>query len=160
MSSLEFRGKSTFNAMLIERDLRYAAEATTQKMATHMIDYMREKFEEPKSGQVYFLKLLNRTYTASAPGEFPAVKYGILSNSLKHEPYTEGAAGEVGVVMGAAPYSGSFMGVIPHNPFYADELEWIRPYFTLTMYLTQVNRPRTAAADFVTAFNKIGGRRR
>lgn len=44
--------------------------------------YLKEKFAEPKHGETYEIAP-GVFYTASAPGEYPANKFGILSNSLE-----------------------------------------------------------------------------
>src|SRR5262245_62766200 len=55
-------------------------------------------FAQPKSGRVY--KRGNRTHTASAPGEAPAIDTGFLANSIQ----TEFPNLTTGIVSGGAEY--------------------------------------------------------
>lgn len=54
----------------------------TYQAAVRMVDYIQEKMAEPKHGRQYTV-IINgqlQTYTASAPGEYPAIKTGLLTS--------------------------------------------------------------------------------
>ena len=67
---------AAYNQEAVHQFLKEIGGATKDKMVIEA--------SGPKSGRIYTLKG-GRTYQASAPGEYPANKYGILSASYQVE---------------------------------------------------------------------------
>ena len=63
----------------IYRELRQRVAAATYHLQGEII----ERVSGQGSGQTYDVPGTNRTYTASAPGQPPAVLFGLLKNSIK-----------------------------------------------------------------------------
>jgi len=66
----------------LRKKLQEAAQQAGQAAADLLGEYLLEKMTEPKSGREYVLPD-GDTYTASAPGEYPAIKTGKLSSSIR-----------------------------------------------------------------------------
>lgn len=48
----------------------------------HMKEFFNEALQGPRTGRTYFIPELNKYYVASAPGEYPTVKFGHLRKSM------------------------------------------------------------------------------
>lgn len=139
---------------LINTAIRDACRVTAYGVAKDFRDYMLLRFSEPKSGRLRFVPGRG-WYRASAPGEYPAIKYGILYQSMKvQQPkFTELSAT---THVGAARFSKAiFGGNYGNDPDYARELEGLegdgptRPYFVRAFLETRAERPNNARAYFL-----------
>lgn len=152
-TQLPLRFSVQFPYWVIDRVIANACIYTATNIANDLRDYMLLRFSEPKSGRWYYVPSRGR-YRASAPGEYPAIKYGILYRSLvtrRRYAHPLGA----GVTFGARPFSGSSYGR-RNDPDYARRLEGLersreasRPYFVRAMLETMGTRPNNARAWFV-----------
>ncbi len=57
------------------------------EVGDEMLDYLHEKLTGPRTGREYYVPELGRTYTASAPGEYPAEKLSFLRSSINAQYY-------------------------------------------------------------------------
>lgn len=139
---------------LINTAIRDACRVTAVGLATDYRNYMLLRFSEPKSGRLYFVPGRG-WYRASAPGEYPAIKYGILYQSMKVQSakFSETSAT---TLVGAARFSKAIFGnSYGNDPDYARELEGLegdgptRPYFVRAFLETSADRPNAARAYFL-----------
>lgn len=179
--------------------IRNACVYTAVHLAEDLRDYLLLRFSEPKSGKLWKLDGFGRRrqigttvgprggikrvlarrgerwYRASAPGEYPAIKYGILYQSLQlgRPTFTENSGA---VRFGVAPFSKSIYGTpyAPPDPDYAEVLEGLvsktglngkpepmRPYLRRAVLETAGGRPNDARAYFLTSlYNKAMASRR
>lgn len=47
--------------------------------------YFYRKLTGPRTGRIYYVPALGRTYQASAPGEYPAEKFGHLRRGIRFQ---------------------------------------------------------------------------
>lgn len=89
-----FRGKARLEVITTVQ-LEFKRNTWTKKMSAEfrarlaevgkmLRRFLRRKFEEPKTGRTYFYPFHGGLHTASAPGEFPAMKTGMLHKSIKY----------------------------------------------------------------------------
>lgn len=173
--------------------IRNACVFTAVHLADDLRNYLLSRFSEPKSGKLWKLDGFGRRrqigttlgprggikrtmarkgerwYRASAPGEYPAIKYGILYQSLQlgRPTFTENSGA---VRFGVAPFSKSVYGTpyAPPDPQYAEVLEGlvaktgvngkpepVRPYLRRAVLETVGERPNNARAYFLASlYNK------
>lgn len=172
--------------------IRNACVYTAVHLAEDLRNYLLLRFSEPKHGKLWYLAGFGRRkqigttvgprggikrtmarkgerwYRASLPSEYPAIKYGILYQSLQlgRPTFTDNSGA---VKFGVAPFSGSVYGrpYAPPNPTYAEDLEGLtsmgptRPYLRRAVLETMGSRPNNARAYFLTSlYNKAMASRR
>lgn len=153
MARLPLRFSIQFPYWVINRIITNACLYTATNLANDLRDYMLLRFSEPKTGRWYYVYGRGR-YRASAPGEYPAIKYGILYRSLVTRT-RERTPLSASVTFGARPFPGTTYGR-RNDPDYARRLEGLestqeasRPYFVRAMLETRADRPNAARAWFV-----------
>lgn len=148
----------------IQQALTGAAGYTAYHLAQDYIHYMLLRFSEPKHGRMYYAPGRG-WYRASAPGEYPAIKYGILYRSLSITTPVRVSQTGMLVHVGALPFPGQSYGVRDNDPDYARELEGLegngptRPYFQRARLATSFTRERDALAHFLTFLYERGSSR-
>lgn len=145
-------------ARQISHAITRACAATVVGIATDYRDYLLLRFSAPKHGHRYFVPGRG-WYTASAPGEYPAIKYGILYRSMtitRPVTQTSSTRASARAYVGARPFPGMTYGIRRNNPDYAQDLEGLtgtgptRPYFVRAFHMTKFSRPRYARAHFLS----------
>lgn len=166
------RWKNSFPKNELKKALNNAAEATAYSIAFDLKEYMQERFAEEKTGLEYWIGdgghwwFLGHQpdgaqgfyHRASAPGEYPAIKYGILNNSLKYRRVQKDDNGVV-VEFGAGRQFGSSHGKV-NDPFYALDLDQghtnaPRPYFARAVIETDGQRSAKAPGVFIQHWNRL-----
>ena len=139
-----------------------ACRYTAYNLGVDLRDYILLRFSDPKHGRIYFLPgyggLGRRFYRASAPGEYPAIRYGVLYQAMQvSSPDNDLNAGRCHV--GVAPFSKAVYGstYAPPDAHYAADLEGltgagpVRPYLRRAVTETSSQRPLNATAHFVSS---------
>jgi hypothetical protein len=154
--SISMRTQVVLPVGKISSAINGACGYTAVALATDFRDYLLLRFAEPKSGHRYYIPRRG-WYQASAPGEYPAIRYGILYQSMRvagARIRQNGATCRVG----ASTFSTEMFGAsypIPPDPKYAREVEGLegpgpyRPYFVRAMLETRGNRHANAGRYFV-----------
>ena len=161
-----------------------ACAVTAAGLADEYRGYLLLRFSDPKHGKLWNTAAFTKTgapkrggaarsaantrgneyggsswYRASAPGEYPAIKYGILYRSMQI-PKALLTDTSAKVWVGAQPFPGNTYGT-KNDPTYAEDLELLRPYFVRAMNETKGERPDSAHAWFLsTLFETAMARRR
>lgn len=65
------------------------ATKKTAVIGTEVTNLIKKGMREAKSGEEYRIPGSNRTYTASAPGEFPAIRTGQLRSGIRFKQNNE-----------------------------------------------------------------------
>lgn len=78
--------------------MKGAAEKKATKAAIALRNHIVIEMASPKSGRQYQVPGTSRTYTASAPGEYPAIRFGQLRSGIQMATHVslQGVFGIVG----------------------------------------------------------------
>lgn len=93
----------TFSTKGLPEQVRRALAQSVRKHATLIQRHIRAEMKRPKHGRVYVYK--GRPYTASAPGEAPAIRSGALYRAIIPQFSRDGLQARFAPrVLGKAPY--------------------------------------------------------
>lgn len=94
----------------------------TKKVAmigTELTNHIKQGMRQAKSGEQYRIPGANRTYTASAPGEYPAIRTGQLRSGIRFKLQNDSDG--IAVHMGTN---------VAHGVILEDEGDGIRPWLS------------------------------
>src|SRR6185369_667509 len=115
--------KFTNNMPGITRTFQSRASRLVRQTVTEIEARIKTSFSEPKHGHID-----SRGHQASAPGEAPAIDYGVLTNSVQSYMETE-TRGGVGVGAEYAPHLEYGTSSIAPRPFMAPVVESVLRQF-------------------------------
>ncbi|GMU51001.1 MAG: hypothetical protein AMXMBFR33_01470 [Candidatus Xenobia bacterium] len=75
--------KITNHFLALEKALEADARAKEAEVASAILSTVKEGLDGPRSGHTYKIPGTDQTYTASAPGEWPARRTGKLQESFR-----------------------------------------------------------------------------
>jgi hypothetical protein len=67
----------------LSQQTEYLARHTTQACAEYVRDHIRREMAKPKSGKRYRIRGTDVWYTASRPGEYPAIRTSVLAQHIE-----------------------------------------------------------------------------
>ena len=80
--NFDFRFKASNNAKKLRDNIELQSNKVVREYLETVVEFLEEKMNEPKTGRQYTVKDpvsgQSFTYTASAPNEYPGIKFGRL----------------------------------------------------------------------------------